>query len=428
MNTAANAPSVELTGPLETARLALARIHLGADGTLRAALLENAALVARALDIERVSIWLFDSDRSAIRCFHLFHRASAEVMQGTMLRRHDFPNYFAALEAARVIPIGTAQAPNLAQEFHAPYLQPLGITAMLDAPIYRAGLVAGVVCHEHIGTPRQWTPGEELFAITVADTLTRLFEEAGRLKAETSLAAYEERFAQVQRLEALGRLAGGVAHDFRNILTVLLGHAELLALRTDLPPDAAESIREIHATAARGRDIAGELLTYGRATSYHPQVIEIGTVITGMKTMLASSIAPAVNLDLDCDAHTHRVFMDRSQLERVVLNLVTNASQAMPHGGRLTIRVAEHLIPATDGTREPYVALTVSDTGLGMDEQTRRHMCDPFFTTRGDKGTGLGLAIVNQIIHRSGGLIEVETELGRGTTIRCCLPPIAPRA
>lgn len=411
--------------PFEGARLKLARVRVNKSESLGPSLRTVTGLVAEALAVERVSIWLFEPDRQAIRCFHLLHASNHEVLQGSVLRRKDFPQYFRMLESARVIPLDTERA-RQADEFREPYLIPLGISAMLDAPLYRAGEVMGVVCLEHMGGTRAWTHEEEAFAIVVAETISRLFEEAARLRAETSLAAYETQLMQLQRVEALGRLAAGVAHDFRNVLSIVIGNAELLAANDKLPDDAAQSARDILDAARRGSRISSELLAYGRETTYHPQVLDLSEAIAGMEGLLHHAIGTQVELEVDCRRGLRRIFADRSQVERVALNLTLNARDAMPKDGHAVIRVDEQRIVSPWQREDTYVVLSVSDTGVGMDEATKQHMCDPFFTTKGAAGTGLGMAIVNQVMNRSGGFIDVDSAPGRGTIIRCCFPPIAP--
>ncbi len=235
----------------------------------------------------------------------------------------------------------------------------------------------------------------------------------------------EERLAAAEKMEAVGRLAGGVAHDFNNLLTVISGYAEIL--RSD--PAASEALDEIDHAAEQATALTRQLLAFSRRQVLHPQPVDVNEIVGGISTMLERIIGDDVQVAVQLAEDIPAVEADRAQIERVVLNLAANARDAMPNGGRLTIETAsvvlEESYVATHGdvTPGPHVLLAISDTGTGMNEEVRRRLFEPFFTTKaGGGGTGLGLATVFGVVKQSGGSIFVYSEEGRGTTFKIYLP------
>ena len=245
----------------------------------------------------------------------------------------------------------------------------------------------------------------------------------------TERRALEEQLRQSQKLEAIGRLAGGVAHDFNNILMSILGAADLLLMQ--LPPDegAREEASEIKLAVERGAGLTRQLLAFSRRQATRSQRVALDRVVAGMETMLRRLIGPEIDFRIQKRTEPLSVFADPGQIEQVLLNLVVNARDAMPDGGRLTVSVdAVELDEAAaaafaEGKPGHYARLSVADNGQGMDEQTRGRLFEPFFTTKErGKGTGLGLSIVYGIVKQSGGYITVASERGRGTTFLIYLP------
>ncbi|HEX7121220.1 MAG TPA: ATP-binding protein, partial [Gemmatimonadaceae bacterium] len=244
----------------------------------------------------------------------------------------------------------------------------------------------------------------------------------------------EDQLRHAQKLEAVGQLAGGVAHDFGNLITAILGYSDLL-LRA-MPGDDARraDVQEIRNTAARAGSLTRQLLAYSRRQILTPQVIDLNALVTEMATMLRRVIGEDITLTTVASTAAARVRADPSQIEQVILNLAVNARDAMPDGGRLTIETTalelddEFTRHAPGSAPGPSVRLVVRDTGVGMDASTKAHLFEPFFTTKEPgKGTGLGLATVYGIVQQSGGAIWVDSELGRGTTFNIALPRVAPR-
>ncbi|MCG2777357.1 MAG: PAS domain S-box protein [Desulfobacterales bacterium] len=239
----------------------------------------------------------------------------------------------------------------------------------------------------------------------------------------------EAQFIQAQKMEAVGRLTGGMAHDFNNILTAIIGNASLLAssIREDDPMQ--ENVEEINDAANRAASLTRQLLAFSRKQILKSQILDLNAVISGLMKMLGRLIGEDVNLKTVLASELRQVEADPGQMEQVIMNLVVNARDAMPQGGKLTIEThnvyldetyaREHGVELKPG---PYVMLSITDTGIGMDEETQSHIFEPFFTTKEkDKGTGLGLATVYGIIKQTGGYIWAYSEPGKGTTFKIYL-------
>jgi len=241
----------------------------------------------------------------------------------------------------------------------------------------------------------------------------------------------EQQLRQAQKMEAVGRLAGGIAHDFNNILTAITGYADLLLEDLGATDPRRQDADEIHKAADRAAGLTRQLLAFSRQQVLQPTVLEVNKLVSDLEKMLRRLLGEDVELGTRLAPTTGRVKADPGQLEQVIMNLAVNARDAMPNGGKLTLETgnvdldeayaADHY-PARAG---PFVLLAVSDTGIGMSEETQAHMFEPFFTTKEKgKGTGLGLATVYGIIKQSGGFIWVYSEVGHGTTFKLYLPRV----
>ena len=249
----------------------------------------------------------------------------------------------------------------------------------------------------------------------------------------TDQRALEERLRQTQKMEAVGRLAGGIAHDFNNLLTAILGSVDFL--RRALGPDHPEhaETEEIQKAAVRAADLTRQLLAFSRQQVLAPKVLEVDALVANLEKMLRRLISEDVELRFAPQAPRAAVRVDPGQLEQVIVNLVVNARDAMPRGGKLTIETATVDLDAAyaweHGTVEPgrYVMLAVTDTGVGIDRAEQARLFEPFFTTKEfGKGTGLGLATVYGIVKQSGGYIWVYSEPGQGATFKVYLPRVEP--
>ncbi len=239
----------------------------------------------------------------------------------------------------------------------------------------------------------------------------------------------EEQLRQSQKLEALGRVVAGLAHDFNNILTAVLIYSGMLA--NDLDPDSAHAkhAEEIKAAGERGAELVSQLLAISRQQVLQPHPVSLTDLVRGRADMLRRLISSDIELVLDCASDLAEVEVDPLQMERVLLNLALNARDAMPRGGRLRIVTENVAVDAALARRHlglspgAYVRLAVADTGCGMDSATRERAFEPFFTTKDPgKGTGLGLALVHGIVRQSGGHIYLSSQPGQGTSVEIYLP------
>jgi two-component system, cell cycle sensor histidine kinase and response regulator CckA len=410
-----------------TARLRLARASVEGGDSLAATFPATTELAAEAMRVERCGIWLFVQERRAIRCFDVFERSRASHSEGTILHAQDFPAYFAALEEMRVVQADDAHKQPLTSELEAAYLTPLGIGSMLDAPVFRNGQVVGVVCHEHVGTAREWTSKEVDFASSVSDSVALQIEAAALRDVEATLRAREAQLSELRKWEAMGSLARGVAHDFRNVLVGVMAHAAVIIRDRRAHADLVEDGRAILTLAEQGAELAKDLMMLGNTEPHAPRVLDLTGAVAGSAPMLRSILrGTSCDLRMEVDHGTRgRVFMDRTDVRRLLFNLVVNSRDAMRAEGTVEVRVQEASVAAEDGEPAVYVVLSVSDTGAGMEASVLSHALEPFFTTKANgKGTGLGLSIVRTIVERTGGFVRIESTPGVGTSVRAYIPRI----
>ena len=249
---------------------------------------------------------------------------------------------------------------------------------------------------------------------------------SARRETEEALRQSEERLRHAQRMESVGRLAGGIAHSFNNLLAAMAFHGELLAGGVGDEPRLCSHARELQEAIERGATLASQLLAFSRKQVLQPRTMGLNDVVSGMEEMLRQLLGQQIELAVRPDPAAGAVFADPAQLEQVVLNLVVNARDAMPEGGRLGLETARIYLAASGPQDLPpghYACLIVHDTGIGMSDEVQSHLFEPFFTTKGpDRGTGLGLSTVYGIVRQSGGNVRVESAPGRGTRFEVFLP------
>ena len=296
----------------------------------------------------------------------------------------------------------------------------------IDANVERAAAEPAL----HLGERRYRRKDGSIVGV---DVESFRFEEAGhpvvfvlvRNLAERRL--LEDQLRQAQKMEAVGRLAGGVAHDFNNLLTAILGYSDLV-LAGEPPEDVRQNVEEVHKAADRAAALTRQLLAFSRKQVLQPRILELNDVVKNLDAMLHRVLRENVKIAFEPDPDLWRVKADPGQLEQVLMNLAVNSSDAMSEGGTLTIRTRNVTLGSGEIGGVPmsagaYVLLEVSDTGHGMDAATLAHAFEPFFTTKErGKGTGLGLATVYGIVKQSGGYIHASSEAGRGAMFRIYLP------
>jgi signal transduction histidine kinase len=405
----------------EAILLRLARLAVDEKQSLERVFARATALIAHTINVERVGIWLFEGARhERLRCACLYVRSADAHRSGELLRPVDFPRYCAALEERRVIVADDARSHPLTRELRAGYLEPHGITSMLDAPLFRHGEVVGVVCHEHVGPPRAWTDAETSFVVSVADLVALVMEQAAYIEARRALEEQTQRAEEERRMAALGRVAAGVGHDFNNLLMIVLARTREILEAAGLPEGAAEQARAILEAARRSRDLTRQLAELGREVEgdYEPLVLD--AVVRTSADLLHAMPSAGQRVELAPGADEVQVRFERSRLERVLINLVANALDATAAGG--TVRVSTRVVDDPQGL---LAVLEVADDGTGIDEEARPHIFEPYFTTkRGRGGSGLGLAIVHAMVARAGGSIAVDSAPGRGTAVTVRLPVV----
>lgn len=275
--------------------------------------------------------------------------------------------------------------------------------------------------------------GEDRMAELFAAPMPSSIGESGKailyLVDVSEQKALETKFAQSQKMQAVGQLAGGVAHDFNNLLTVIIGNCEFLLMRHQAGDPSFKEINEVHQNALRAAALVSQLLAFSRKQTMQPKILALGDVIGELAHSLRRLVGEAITLTVEREPDLWPVHADEAQLQNAIINLVVNARDAMPSGGTVTIRTANQTLNAasTMGTAimpaGDYVRIDVADTGTGMSKEIQSKIFDPFFTTKPvGQGTGLGLATVYGIVKQSGGFIDVDSEPGKGTSFKVYLP------
>ena len=237
----------------------------------------------------------------------------------------------------------------------------------------------------------------------------------------------EEHSKRSQKMDALGKLVGGIAHDYNNMLGVILGYAELLEMKCDDHSDAENYIAEIIRAGERGRVLTRKMLAFSKSESSNPSVCNINQALLDLKDMLSKSLTASIKLNYNLYPHAWPVWIDVHELEDAILNLCINAKYAMPEGGTLSIETQNTYLSREEAkllgvTANDYLKLCITDTGCGMDDETKAHVFDPFFTTKGEAGNGLGLSQVFAFMERSGGVINLYTQLDEGSQFSLYFP------
>jgi signal transduction histidine kinase/CheY-like chemotaxis protein len=306
------------------------------------------------------------------------------------------------------------------------FLESQGIRALIAVPLVYGARLLGFVGFDAVRGPRPWGGGERRLLRLVGDIFANGIQ---RKRANRALAGAEDQLRQAQKMDAVGRLAGGIAHDFNNILTAIRGYAEILQRKLGPDGPGGRELGEITAATARAANLTRQLLVFSRRQPEKREVIDLNSIVGDLRNLLGPLIGEEIRIETDLAPGLAAVEIDPGHVEQVLLNLVLNARDAMPRGGRIVI--ATRSVAPEDPDAAPHpgplagarVALSVSDTGIGVPDSIRSRIFEPFFTTKElGKGTGLGLAVVYGIVQQAGGSISVHSTPEEGSTFEVLLP------
>jgi signal transduction histidine kinase len=401
----------------ETAQLALARLPID---TLEARehLLEEAGRVsARTLRVARVSIWFFSDDRTRLHCTMVFvrDRDSRGSWDGVpTLEAALHPAYFEALGERRVIAASDARHHPVTRELTAAYLAPLDIRSLLDAPLYVAGAVVGVVCHEAVGAIRDWSQEDVDFAASVASLVSASLVQLEWRECQQVLTRRASQLRDYDRLETLSRLVGAFVHDLNNVLNVVTLSAG--ALRRGMAP-LDEVIDGLEEGAGIGSRLLAQLKAFVDRDTDGDRLAPVGDVVGCLRPVVDLLVRGQVRFTIEIEPAIAPLLVPRSRIEQVLLNLCLNARDAITDHGTVVLRARA----ARDDEGPGAIAIEVEDTGAGMSPDTLVRVFEPYFTTK-QHGTGLGLATSRALVEEMGGHISARSEPGRGSVFTIVIP------
>jgi signal transduction histidine kinase len=407
----------------EAARLALAQLELSSDdGALERVLDDATRISAGALSVDRVGVWLFTHGGAELHCIWQYDALGSRA-NIPLLRTVVYPAYIQALHEHRFIVADDARAHPQTHDLAQDYLEPLGITSMLDAPVYRGSELIGIVCHEHTGEQRHWTDAECALAGTVADVIALVFEQARSIRLEQDLGETRAKLRELAMLDDVTRIVAAAAHDLNNLLSMIIASVALCETHLDDPEAIQRMMRDLTEVTGRASVLVRRLMGLRRAAEPLSVEIQLAPLVSRLSAVLHAVLGSERQLVLEVPDNTSlAVLAEPLPLEQALVNLVTNARQATPPSGvvRISFATAEREI---DKQRKRFVVIEVHDNGVGMSEAIKNKALEAFFTTRGAHGgSGLGLHIVATMARRSGGFVEIESGLGTGTAVRIFLP------
>lgn len=397
----------------ETARLELARLRVKPGAEHDLALHTALRLCARTIKVERVGFWVFTDDATNLTSRLQYTLSADEYGAGDVLLGSRYPIYWQALREKRVIAVADAVEGPLTRELAGSYLRPLGIGAMMDAPVFRAGALVGVVCHEHVGGHRTWTDDEIHFASATADLISMMLEQADRLAAEEQLRAYLGASIAAEQLTVMEGLCRAIAHDFANLFAVVelvAGSVVGAAERPGKLEDLAGSLRSVSVV---GTDLLGQLRRFGARHASDARTLSLRHIIERVVPILGTLTREVATVDVAVELGEGDIAaVPPDRIEQVILNLILNARDAIDSHGHIQIGARR------DGGE---LVIEVSDDGVGMTPDVLAHIWEPYFTTKAT-GTGLGLSAVRGIVDECGGTIAVTSAPGQGTRFQVRLP------
>lgn len=387
--------------------------------------------VGESLEWDVGVFWRVDKPSGTLRCLHQWQAADVcadEFIAANPLHGFKPGKGLPGLIWERGQPVWVRDLMSDPALVRAEAATKVGIHGAFGFPIRISGEVDGVI---EFFSRQVHEPDEELLSM-IADVALRIGQFGERTRAEEALRQTEAQLRQAQKMEAVGRLAGGVAHDFNNLLTVIRGYSELVLGRLTPGDPSRREMEEVKKAADRATGLTSQLLAFSRRQFVATKIVDLNAIITNMDGMLRRLLGEdVVDLCLDLDPRLASIKADPGQLEQVIMNLAVNARDAMPTGGRLTIETRNAVVDKSSQhetmmlEKGSYVLLAIRDTGEGMSEDTQSHLFEPFFTTKEKgKGTGLGLSTVYGIVKQSGGTIGIESKLGQGTVCKIFFPKV----
>lgn len=397
---------------LEGARLQIARARLLEHGDLSRTMLTAAKISAATLGVDRVGIWSLSEDHSTLLPVVVHDsRDPAALPETAPLPMAAWPAYVKAILSRRLVAATDAQHDPRTSELAASYLVPRGVLSMLDVPLFMEGEVWGIVCHEHAACVREWTTREKDFAVSVADMLSGFLEQSRRLILEERVRSTEARLAKLQRADAMVRTASAIGHDINTVLQAISGSAER-ALREEAPELRQQALSTLLNDCRRAARVVDQLRELQRPSTAIGGGTDLSFVLRDTRPTLLALLEPSHRLEMDLAPHA-AVRAGRTDVERILLNLVVNAKEAMPEGGVVQVRV--HAEPSS-------VALEVRDQGKGLPPDQASRVFEPYFTTKSGRSVGLGLFAVDTLARTTGGTAAFVTHPGKGTTVSVTWP------
>ncbi len=404
---------------------------LGEASTLEQAVPKIMQALGQSLELELGVFWRLDKPAGLLRCIDQWKAATLDADDFVMATWEQSFAYGVGLpgriwksgQPAWITDVlADSNFPRAASAAQA------GLHGAFGFPLRRGGEVEGVI---EFFSRNIREPDNKLLNMA-ADVELKIEQFGERAKAKEALHHAEAQLRQSQKMEAVGRLAGGVAHDFNNLLTVIRGYSELILSRLVAGDPIRREIEEVKKAADRAAGLTRQLLAFSRRQFVAEKVVDLNAVVMNMDGMLRRLLGEdIIELCADLDPQLGSIRADSGQIEQVIMNLAVNARDAMPNGGRLTVETRNVMIGKEDQREKmmvregSYVLLTMKDTGHGMSEEVQSHLFEPFFTTKEKgEGTGLGLSMVYGIVTQSGGTIDVESTLGQGTSFKMFFPRV----
>lgn len=389
------------------------------QGELDQSLKKIIEMDATTLGTERTSLWFFSPDRSQIQCEILYHLSTKSYESGGILKAEDYPHYFNALDQSRTIAAHDAHSDSRTREFKNNYLKPLGISAMLDVPIRSEAKVVGIICHEHVGSQREWSSSEQEFAASIADMAALYLESFERKRTEKALRrTTEDLIKSNKELESFAYVA---SHDLQEPLHKIIGFSDrLLDLHRNALNEQGRDYLERISRAAHGmRDLIDDLLLYSRVTLRAKpfEMVDLNQLLQEVRSDLDMRLnETGGTLEI---GPLPAIQADRVQMRQLFQNLISN-------GLKFSHRSRPPRVTVKSETSAPHFAMiSVTDNGIGIEKEFLTEIFKPFYRLHGKadyEGSGIGLALCEKIVKRHGGGIMVESKINEGSVFRVTLP------